>query len=93
MTKEDFFQLVDGAKEQFARKKYDPKGVRLEHYNDPFEPHWKIWIVGPGSIDPHLVMATDAWPIKGKYTSEKRAEAAFLKYNRWFKEWQDEKAV
>lgn len=90
MIKEDFFDLVDGATHQFSARKYEPKGVRLEHYNDPFGAYWKIWIVGPGSIDPHLVMATDIWPIKGKYTSEKRAQAAFLKYNRWFKEWQHE---
>ena len=34
MNKEDFFDLLDGAKEQFAKKNYEPKGVRLEFCSD-----------------------------------------------------------
>lgn len=90
MNKEDFFDLLDGAKEQFAKKNYEPKGVRLEFCSDYYDRHWKIWIVGPGSIDPTLVMATDTWPVKGKFTSKDRAEKTFTKYSRWFKEWKNE---
>lgn len=90
MNKDDFFDVVDKAKEYFAKRNYAPEGIRLEHDRDPFNPSWKLWIVGPGSVDPSLVMATDTWPVKGKFTSKDRAEKTFTKYSRWFKEWKDD---
>lgn len=90
MNKDDFFDLLDGAKEHFSKWDYEPKGLRIDYDRDPFNPKWKVWIVGPGSIDPSLVMATDTWPIKGNFKSEDRAVAALAKYNRWFNEWKGE---
>lgn len=88
MNKAEFFKLLDGAKEQFSRKNYVPKGIRIDYKNDPFNPYWSMWIVGPGSIDPNLVLASDIWPIKGKYKSAKRVHVDLVKYNRWFEEWE-----
>ena len=89
MNKDDFFDQLDAAKEKFAKKNYAPAGMRLEYDNDPFTPNWKIWIVGPGSIDPALVMAGDIYHIPGKFTVKERAEKAFAKYQRWFSEWEE----
>lgn len=89
MNKEDFFDLLDRAKDLFAKKNYAPAGLRLEYYNDYYDLHYKIWVVGPGSIDPSLVMATDIYPIKGKIKSKERAEKALAKYKRWFDEWEE----
>lgn len=89
MTKEDFFDLLERAKDLFAKKNYTPAGPRLEYYNDPFDPHYKVWVVGPGSIDPGLVMATDIYPVKGKFKVRGRAYKAFAKYKRWFSEWEE----
>lgn len=89
MNKEDFFDLLDGAVRQFEKGNFTPKGLRREYYNDYYDLHYKIWIVGPGSIDPHLVMATDIWPVKGKFKSKDRADKALAKYQRWFDEWEE----
>lgn len=89
MNKEDFFDLLDRAKERFAERNFAPKGLRLEYYNDYYDPHYKAWIVGPGSFDPSLVMATDIYSIKGKFKSRERADKALAKYNRWFAEWEE----
>lgn len=89
MTKEDFFDLLDRAKDLFAKKNYAPAGPRLEYYNDFYDLHYKVWIVGPGSIDHSLVMATDIYPVKGKFKSKERADKAFAKYKRWFDEWEE----
>lgn len=90
MNKEDFFDLLDGAVQQFKKRNFSPAGLRLEyHSSDHFDIHYKVWIVGPGSIDPTLVMASDVWPVKGKFKSKERADKAFAKYNRWFAEWEE----
>lgn len=87
MTKDDFFDTVDKSVEYLARRNWKPHGLRLQYSNDPFEKNWRIWIVGPSSIDPTLVMAMDIYPVKGKFKAEGRAQAAFDKYMRWFEEW------
>lgn len=90
VTKDDLFDLIDAAKEKFAQRSYSPEGIRMEHDNDPFTPSWKIWIVGPGSVDLGLVMAGDIYHIPGKFKSKGRADKAFAKYVRWFAEWKNE---
>lgn len=87
MNKEDFFDLLDSAEALFAKKNYSPAGPRLEYYNDYYDPHYKVWIVGPGSIDPCLVMATDIYPVKGKFKTKESADKTLSKYKRWFAEW------
>lgn len=89
MNKDDFFDLVDRAKAHFARRDYSPKGIRLEFYSDPYDRNWKLWIVGPGSLDEGLVMAIDCYPIKGRFVSEERARKAHAKYKKWFAEWEE----
>lgn len=89
MTKDDFFDVLDKSVEYFARRNWKPQGLRLNYSNDPFDINWKIWVVGPSSIDATLVMALDIYPVKGKFKSEDRANAAFAKYKRWFDEWEE----
>lgn len=86
MIKEDFFDLLDSV------PRFKPVGIRLEnprHYHDPY---WRLWIAGTGSADPTLVMGNDIWPILTKFKSREKAEKALVKFQRWFKEWQNEKA-
>jgi len=86
MTKDEFFDLLDSV------DKFKPAAVRLEgptHYHDPY---CRLWVVGKDSADPTLVMAKDAWPILTKFKSRDMADKGLVKFQRWFKEWENEKA-
>ncbi|ARB11520.1 hypothetical protein CB7_46 [Pectobacterium phage vB_PatM_CB7] len=91
MNKEDFFDRLDGAVRQLAKRNMEPKGLRVNGNNDPFNPLWKIWIVGPGSVDETLVLAWDIWPV-ANYRSLEKAEKELTKFRRWFAEWEHETA-
>lgn len=91
MTKDDFFDLCDRAAKDFSKRNWKPVGVRLDYDRCPFYPKWKVWIVGPGSLDEALVLAMDIWYVS-KYNSEEKATKELIKFRRWFAEWENETA-
>lgn len=91
MNKEDFFDRLEEAKEHFEKRGYSPKGLRVDKNSCPFNPRWGIWITGPGSLNPTLVSASDIMFVS-KYNSSAKANTELAKYQRWFKEWENDSA-
>lgn len=82
MNKEDFFYHLGQ-----TSQKFEPKGIRI---SSKWEEH-KLFICGPASIDPTLVLGIDIWPVdRTVYKSESRALLQLNKLQRWFKEWEGE---
>ncbi|QPI18110.1 hypothetical protein POP15_062 [Pectobacterium phage POP15] len=89
VTKAVVFEKLD----RFPRacRGFEPKGIRLTqatNYGLDKE-EWRIWVVGPGSVDETLNAATDTLIIKN-YHSLDRAMKDLAKFRKWFAEWQNE---
>lgn len=90
MTKDEFFDRCYQAQEYFSRRGWELAGIRISVQRDWIKPVWKLWIVGPPSLDESLVIAVDSWPI-ANYTGEEKARNALLKFRRWLADWNEMK--
>lgn len=83
MNKDDFFDKI----ERFPSftNRGEAKGVRMvKATNYGLDKQiYNIWLVGSGSLDESLVIASDILIVK-RYTSEERATRDLVKFRKWF---------